>query len=202
MKGTEHQMSSQLQKKGTTSAQECKALDKVTTIMATKNKENEVKAPSVNKRKKTGERLVLITPNKKRRKGMQKAASKQKAVKSGPAISMVGCKYGCRHGGLLEFVQMIPKYTKYHSEEVNYFHDKQCKDCEEPIGDLFGIKGKRDIFYYCHMDNKVAKMSFDDQEKETPACTCILCLPCYYKRDEKKKMASEKSTRSSGRGHG
>ena len=210
MKGAERRVSAQLQKKGTTSAEGRKALNGITTIMANENKENQVPDPStVKKRKEPGERATLITPTKKKAKGVKKrAAGKHKTVKSGVAIdnkaktSVVRCEYGCKHGGLIELVQMIPKWTKYHLEKGNYFHKKHCKDCKESIGDMFGESTGKGIFYYCHMDNKVADLSFDDQEKGTTACACILCIPCYYKREEKKKMVSGKSTRSSGRGRG
>jgi hypothetical protein len=126
------------------------------------------------------------------------------AINNKTKAPVAGCKYGgCKkHSGLLELVQIIPKWTKYHLEIGNYLHDKQYKDCKEWIDDSFGKSKGKGIFYYCHMDNKVADLSFDDWEQETTACACILCLPCYYKRDEKKKMASGKTTRSSGRGRG
>jgi hypothetical protein len=125
------------------------------------------------------------------------------AINNKTKAPVVGCKYGCKHGGLLALVQMIPEWAKHHLEKGKYFHDKQCKDCKESIGDLFRKSKGKGIFYYCHVDNKVANLRFDDREQETTACACILlCLPCYYKRDEMKKLASGKSTRSSGRGHG
>jgi hypothetical protein len=46
MKGAERRVSAQLQKKGTTSAVGCKALDGITTIMAYENKENKVADPT------------------------------------------------------------------------------------------------------------------------------------------------------------
>jgi hypothetical protein len=41
------------------------------------------------------------------------------------------------------------------------------------------------------MDKKVADLSFDDQEQGTTACACILCILCYYEREEKKKWFLE-----------
>jgi hypothetical protein len=136
----------------------------------------------------------------------KKAAGKLKTGTSGAAINnktktpVTGCKYGCKHGGLLELVQMIPKWTKHPLKEGEYLHKKECKDCKKSVREMFERSKGKGIFYYCHMDNKVADLSFDDREMETTACACILCLPCDYKRDEKKKMASGKTTRSSRRG--
>ena len=194
MRGLERRMSSQIQKKGSTSTQGRKALEEVTKIVAYNNKDNEATDTTGNKRKDRGERAILITPIKKPRKRGQKKATKKKSVKSDHAINgkkvmpVIKCKYGCRHGGLLELVQMIPMYTKYHLERGNYFDDKQCKDCNESIGDLFGKSKGKAIFYYCHIDNKVADFSDDEQEMETTACACTLCLMCYYNRDKKKKI--------------
>jgi len=208
MKVVERRVSSKMQKKGTTSAEGRNALDEITTIMADKNKDNEATDPCVKKRQKKGERAVLITPNKRKQKDIQTATSKHKRVGSDPALKKKTktpkeeCIYGCIHGGLLELVQMIPKWTKYHLGNGNYFHDKQCKDCNGSIHDLFDKSKGKGIFYYCHMDNQVADFSDDEQEMETTACGCILCISCYYKRDEKKKLASGKSTRSSGRRRG
>jgi hypothetical protein len=121
MKGAERRVSAQLQKKGTTPAEGRKALDGITTIAANETKENEVADPAstATKRKKPGEHVVLKTPTKKKAKGVKKkAAGKPKTGTSGAAINnktktpVAGCKYGCKHGGLLELVQMIPKWTK------------------------------------------------------------------------------------------
>jgi hypothetical protein len=207
MKVMERQVLSKMQKKGITLAKGHNALDAVDTMVATENKENGSTDPSLKKRKKTGERAVLIMPNKKNEKMCRRQQTK-KPVMSGPAIKkktktpLVGCKYGCRHGGLLDLVQMIPKWMTYHLEKGNYFEDKQCKDCNKTVDDLFGKAKGKGIFYYCQMNNKVADLSFDEQEKETRACACILCLQCYYKRYEKKKSASGRSTRLPGRGRG
>jgi hypothetical protein len=203
MKGAERRVSAQLQKKGTTSGQGRKALDGITAIMATSNKADDAADPAtVKKRKQPGQHAVLITPTKKISKGVRKkAAGKHKPVKSGLAINnKKTAQVWVQARGLLELVQMIPKWTKYHLEEGNYFHQKQCKDCKESIGELFDKSKEKGIFYYCHMDNKVADLSFDDQEQQTTACACVLCLTCYYNREEKKKLASGKCTRSSGRG--
>jgi hypothetical protein len=170
-------------------------LNRITIIMAKENKENKVPDPStVKKRKEPGERAILITPTKKKAKGVKKkAAGKHKTVKLGMAIEnkartlVVRCEYGCKHGGLIELVQMIPKWTKLHLEKGNYFQEKHFKDCKESIGDMFGESNGKGIFYYCHMDNKVADLSFDDHEQRTTACACILFILCYYKREEKKK---------------
>jgi hypothetical protein len=129
-------------------------LNGITTIMANENKENKFPDPStVKKRKEPGERAILITPTKKKAKGAKKkAAGKHKTVKLGVAIEnnaktpVVRCKYRCKQGGLIELVQMIPKWTKFHLEKGNYFHEKHCKDCKESIGDMFGeSNGERDI---------------------------------------------------------
>jgi hypothetical protein len=211
MKGAERRVSAQLQKKGTTSAEGRKVLDGITKSVANENKENEVADPAstATKRKKTGEPAVLKTPTKKKAKGAKKkAAGKQKTGTSGAAINnktkrpVARCKYGCKHGGLLELVQMIPKCTKHHLKEGEYLHKKECKDCKKSVREIFERSNGKRIFYYCHMDNKVANLSFDDPEMETTACACTLCLPCYYKRDEKKKLASGKTTRFSRRGRG
>ena len=209
MKGVERRVSSQLQKKCSTSTQGRNALVTIATTMANENKESETVAQHVNKRKKLREVAVLITPNKKYKRGVRhQAADKRKAVKSMPTINTktmskgTPCKYGCHHGGLVELLQMIPKHTKYHLESGNYFHQKSCKDCNESIRDLFEKSKSKGIYYYCHMDNKVADLRDDDQEKEASACACILCLPCYYLREEHKTLATGKSTRSSGRGRG
>jgi hypothetical protein len=106
-------------------------------------------------------------------------------------VPVIGCIYGCQHGGLLELVQMIPKHTKYHLESGNYFHNKHCRDCSESIGDLFVKSKNKGIFYYCHTDNKVADLCDDDLEQEATACACILCLTCYYKREATKKKLPE-----------
>jgi hypothetical protein len=208
MRVMESRVSSKMKKKGTTSADGRNVLDKIATIMANKNKDNGTTDRCIKKRRKIGERVVLITPNKRKQKDVQGAASKHEKVGSDPAIEKKSkmpvevCKYGCQHGGLLELVQVIPKWTKYHLESGNYFHDKQCKDYNKSIDDLFGKSKGKGIFYYCHIDNKVADFSDDEQEMEITACACILCLLCYYSRDEKKKLASGKSTRSSGRHRG
>jgi hypothetical protein len=210
MKVVERRISSQLQKKGTTSAQGRHALAEIATTMATVNKENEPAAQAVNKRKSQSGPAIPQAPIKKvRRKLQHQAKSTQKIAKSAKAQTntaklwpVIACKYGCQHGGLLELVQMIPKNTKYHLGRGNYFHNKSCKDCNGSIGDMFEKSKNKAIFYYCHMDNKVFDLRDDDLEKEATACACILCLPCYYRRDENKKLVSGKSTRSSGRGRG
>ena len=206
MKVVERCVSSQLQKKGTTSTQGRNALDAIAATVAGENKENECTIKLVSKRKQPSEDAVLKTRNKKSKGGEHQAARKRKAVKSAPIVkdkkvsSVLACKYGCHHGGLVELIQMIPKHTKYHLERGNYFHGKRCKDCKASIGELSGKTKSKGIFYYCHMDNKVADLSDDDQEKEATACACILCLTCYYSREAKKQLATGKLTRSSGRG--
>jgi hypothetical protein len=109
----------------------------------------------------------LKTPTKKKAKGVKKkAAGKPKTGTSGTAINnktktpVAGCKYGCKHRGLLELVQMIPKYL----------HRKECKECRKSVWEMFERSRGKGIFYYCHMDNKVANLSFDDPELETTAC--------------------------------
>jgi hypothetical protein len=154
MKVVERRVSSQLQKKGITSAQGRHALVAIATTMATVNKENEPEAKAVNKRKSQSGPAVPEAPIKKvRRKLQHQAKSTQKRATSAPAESnittlslVIACKYGCQHGGLLELVQMIPKNTKYHLGRGNYFHNKSCKDCNGSIGDMFEkIKEERNI---------------------------------------------------------
>jgi hypothetical protein len=207
MKVVERQVSSQLQKKGPTSAQGRNALVAIAETAASKNKENGRLAPSVNKRK---VRIISALKTKGNRKQggvgqgpkINKERVSEKSKKARKELPGSTCEYGCHHGGLVELLQMIPKDTKYHLESGNYFHQKKCRDCKEWVGDLFGKSRSRAIFYYCHMDNKVADLNDDDHEKEATACACILCLPCYYKREENKKGASGKSTRTSGRVRG
>jgi hypothetical protein len=190
MKGVERKVSAQLQKKGTTLAEGRKTLNGITTIMANKNKENEVADPaSTATNKKSGEHAVLKTPTKKKAKGVKKkAAGKPKTGTSGAAINnktktpVAGCKYGCKHRGLLELVQMIPKWTKHHMKEGEYLHKKECKDCKKSVWEMFERSRGKGIFYYCHIDNNVAGWSSDDPEMDA---SCVYCVTTKGMKEKK-----------------
>jgi hypothetical protein len=92
----------------------------------------------------------LKTPTKKKAKGVRKkAAGKPKTGTSGTAINnktktpVAGCKYGCKHSGLLELVQIVHKRTKHSLKEGECLHKKECKDCKKSVREMFErSKGK------------------------------------------------------------
>jgi hypothetical protein len=97
---------------------------------------------------------------------------------------------------------MMPYDTKFCLGKGNYFDDKNCIDCHKAITALFHVSNNKAIFYYCPIDYNIDNLQEDNAAVAAAACACILCIDCYFGREEKKTAASGKATRSSGRGRG
>jgi hypothetical protein len=197
----ERQLSTQLQAKGTTSIASQSALAAISTIAGVHNIENQ---PVVNVPRTKRKANASKTKNTRQKISDSQPTSRPlvahvSIVRTQPSMSPM-CTFGCCHSGLLDLIQMASKNTKYGLKEGNFFHGKQCADCNHPIAELFATSKNKALFYYCPVDYNLAEL--DDDSKETSGlkpCNCILCITCYFKRETKKQIAKGPAMRSSRR---
>jgi hypothetical protein len=196
MQNTERRVSSQLQKKSTTSVTGQVALASVSTASAARNKTSiPVCTPENPKRK-----APIATKPKQRKK--KTSAIIPAVTPAAPIATIPKCRYGCSHGGLIEMLQMTPMDTKHYLAPGNYLHGKACLDCNKNLGDMFvAAKNKsRFLLYYCQVDYNAFELHDDNADLKTTPCACVLCVPCYFGRETKKDETSGAANRSSGRG--
>jgi hypothetical protein len=198
MKVLERSVTTKRQKQGTTSTIGREVLNLIGQTTAQNNKENTL--PKTKRKDKTA------PPAHKKQKKQSKARRDSSVSAVAPVPPMVDkpqkptCNYGCVHGGLVALLQMAPYDTKYGLKQGNYMHGKNCRDCEKGIGDLFESSKNKALFYYCVEDYKVAELEDANSSIASKACSCILCITCYYKREAKKNETRGGARRSSGRG--
>jgi hypothetical protein len=198
MNKVERRVGTTLEKKGVTSVEGMEALQHVSTSTAARNKKRKSVSTANVKQKKT-------TPPKKTGGGRpkQKKAVKpteERASKQVVAPVVATCKYGCSHGGLRDLIQMTTSDTKHYLTPGRYMHQKCCTDCNTLIGTLFTQSNSRALFYYCQVDYREAELDDDNKEKAAVACSCVLCITCYFKRDTIKAQATGTNKRTSSRG--
>jgi hypothetical protein len=197
MQNTERRVSSQIQKKSTTSVTGRVALASLSTASAARNKTSiPVCTPESQKRKAS----TTATKTKQRKK--KTSAIIRAVTPAAPVATIPKCGYGCSHGGLIEMLQMTPKDTKHYLEPGNYLHGKACLDCNKHLGDMFVTAKNKSLFllYYCQVDYNAAELDDDSADLKTTPCACVLCVPCYFGREMKKNETSGAANRSSGRG--
>jgi hypothetical protein len=107
-----------------------------------------------------------------------------------PEQSKPSCSYGCEHIGLVELAQMTPNYTRRYLDDDGYFGGKSCLDCHHSIAELFATSKQKAVFYYCQHDYNVFQLHDDSDDLAEKPCDCILCIACYFVRDEKKNTAT------------
>ena len=192
MQQTERRVSSHLQRKNTTSNSNKVALVSVAAASAARNKTGRdhhkrrgKTTATPTKRKKTNTPSIpAVTP------ASTKQQKKTKAIQAplAPVASIIKCKYGCSHGGLIELLQMSPGDTRHYLEHGKYLHKKDCLDCKTNIGELFMAAKTKSKFllYYCQVDYNGAELDDDSDELKAVACACVLCVPCYFGREKKK----------------
>ena len=219
MQITERRVSSQLQKKSTTSATGKVALVSVATASAARNRPTiPVCTPDNHKRKvastatqkqhkkknsakKTSTSIPAVTPAKQQRTKLSAAKMTDKTLMV-PVDTTPKCKFGCSHGGLIELLQMTPKDIRHYLEQGKYLHGKDCLDCNTNISELFAAtKSKANfLLYYCQVDYNGAELEDDSHELKAIPCACVLCVPCYFEREKHKNETTGANGRSSGRG--
>lgn len=200
MKTNERRVSTFLQKKSIASTQGQDALVALGNMVATKegrNKESAFTTPS--KKRKGGKGMKQHTQVKKKQ-----VSNAEKTINTvSPEVdrnkTKPECKFGCRHGGLVELLQMVPSNTKHSLEPGNYFDDKSCLDCEQPIVELFQQSKRKALFYYCPEDWNAAELEDNNTQLAAKSCDCILCITCYFQRETKKTEQIGTTRRSSGR---
>jgi hypothetical protein len=198
MRLQERQVTTQLQAKGTTSTEGRTALAAISTFAAGQNGENQpVVNPPQAKRKATASKT---TKTQRKTHVKQKQTIAPVAIIETPPAPLPTCMFGCSHGGLLDLIQMASKNTKYSLNEGNYFHGKECMDCNKQIAALFATSNSKALFYYCPVDYRVAELDHDTAVTAPQPCDCILCITCYFKRETEKQSARGTATRSSRRG--
>jgi hypothetical protein len=195
MKAAERRVSAQLQRKSTTSGAGRNALVAMSATIAAQNKVVGDVQRSATKRKDNSNKQHQPSMRKKK-KGSALVATTKQPIKA----TIPNCDYGCRHGGLVALMQMATSNTKYCLEVGNFFYQKSCLDCNKPIDNLFAQSKNKAVFYYCPVDYNVAELDDDNATFAAQPCKCILCIPCYFGRDTKKKAESGTATRTSSRG--
>jgi hypothetical protein len=160
------------------------ALNAVPTSMAAHDKAKKTMSTGDLKGKRT-------KPPKKtggKRKKMQEVVQKDTSLpvealqnRNPVAPAMTTCKYGYSHGGLLELLQLTTNGTKHYLTSGKYMHQKCCTDCNTLIDTLFAESKSRALFYYCQVDYNVSELAYDNREMTAVACSCILCITCYFK---------------------
>lgn len=195
LKVVERQVSAQLQRKATTSAKGKQALVALAQSLVVTNKKIQQTSTLNNKRKPGASRAPKVTPSKKLRQTTNSPSDTTKERKAPPK-----CKYGCIHGGWVELKQMMPYDTRYYLGKGNYLDGKHCVDCITSIGDIFRKSKNKALLYYCPVDYNRSQLCDENHAKEAKPCACILCITCYFKRENKIKLNDGKTKRSSGRG--
>jgi hypothetical protein len=201
----ERRVSMQLQKKATTSKEGRQALKTISRNVANQNETATPVALSLPaKRKSPSVNCPLEKTRQNRAKGNKRAtghATTQDAeVTKQVKTKVLSCKYGCKHGGLLNMQQMQPYDTRHYLGEGMYLHKKNCLDCKHNLGALFKTSKMKAVFYYCQVDYNVKELTDDNKAKADSPCACILCIECYFSRETKKNTTMGKTNRSSSRG--
>jgi hypothetical protein len=209
----ERQVSTQLQAKATTSSAGQDALKAISTLTTALNEEKQppvVTPPHARKKAKPTKAKTTVTKAKPTKTKNTKRKTGNKPTTTVPIVTQVDagrqqsaslptCLFGCGHGGLLDLLQMSRTDIKYSVKAGNYLHGKKCQDCKQQIADLFAISNNKAQFYYCQLDYNVAELDNDTAVASPKPCNCILCLTCYFKRDQKKAAAQGTTVRSSRR---
>jgi hypothetical protein len=206
MKALERRVTAQLQKKGPTATEGRQVLVGVSSKARQDNKENEpITGPK--RTSKVTRTATMGTQSSRRAKRPKVSASKPGKYKppatqtvTAPVVDHLLCTYGCAHGGLVGLKQMMPYDTKFYLEKGNYLDSKCCIDCTTSIATVFQASKNKALLYYCPIDYNVDNLQDDNTAVADAPCSCILCITCYFAREEKKTAASGKATRSSGRG--
>ena len=202
MVAVERRAGSKLRKKASTSKEGSRALVEISTNLAQQNKaQAPMKSTPIKKGKASSE-----TSNKRTKGPKRKATTGQKAKGAAPTATNVqttvlSCKYGCAHGGLVTMQQMQPYDTRHYLGEGKYLHKKKCKDCKKQIAALFEHSKRKSVFYYCQTDYRMSELTDDNFAKAEPPCATVLCVECYFARETKKNTSAGKTRRSSTRGH-
>jgi hypothetical protein len=206
MVAVERRISSQLQKKATTSPEGQQALLVLTKNLEKQNKENTpAKTTLIPKRKSTSATSKTTAKGPLQKRGKLQASGVQKKKKAcahsakAKQTAVLACNYGCAHGGLVTMQQMQPYDTKHYLGEGKYLHKKNCKDCKKSLAALFEHSKQKTVFYYCQVDYNLTELTDDDAKAETP-CATILCIECYFARETKKNETAGTTRRSSARG--
>jgi hypothetical protein len=203
MKALERRVTTQVQKKSTTAPEGRQALQSIAVQAGeSNNKENETATKT--KQKQKGSRKSPVVKKKAKKTPTTKSNKTPPPAKTITHATVVNnepvCGYGCRHGGLVGLKQMAQYDTKYCLEKGNYFDSKCCVDCKTSIAEVFAASKNRALLYYCPLDYNIHNLQEDNSAVADTPCACILCIACYFRREEKKQAASGKVTRSSGRG--
>ena len=206
MKALERSITVQAQRKSNTATVGCHAFHDISSQTKKGNTARDIARKSNKKTKESCKRPATNHNTQKRNKQRMTTATKRKA--STPVVAAVTithndlpvCTYGCTHDGLVGLKQMMPYDTKFCLQPGNYFHNKVCLDCKTFLADVFGASKNRALVYYCPMDYNVHNLRDDNAAVAESPCACILCINCYFRREQKKTAASGKGTRASGRG--
>jgi hypothetical protein len=191
----ERRVSAHVQKKCMTSQESRTALASLSTTTAARNR---MSAPAAVPRRgctKTTTTQKLPTETKKRSKPTKPTRPSKNPPTThlppvAPEQSKPSCSYGCEHIGLVELAQMTPNYTRRYLDEDGYFGGKSCLDCHHSIAELFATSKQKAVFYYCQHDYNVFQLHDDSDDLAEKPCDCILCIACYFARDEKKNTAA------------
>lgn len=191
MQVVERQVAVRVQKKCTASSTGRNALVAVAVTMNSNNKKNKM--------------VVANRPKRKSSNTIRQISTTKQRVKPyhGKATTVLNptepsCRYGCKHIGWVELLQMTTNDTKHYLGEGNFFDRKSCTDCNISIASLFETSKQKALFYYCPVDFNVSELDDDNSKFAANSCACILCIPCYFGRET--KMNATATTRKSGRG--
>jgi hypothetical protein len=199
MVAVERRISSQLQRKATTSKAGQQALLAVTQDLAAQHKPTTPGPPTpIQKRK-----ASRITSTKTARGPVHKRAKVQAAkvhIDKAKPPTVPACKFGCTHGGLVALQQMQPYDTKHYLGAGKYLHKKTCRDCSTSLVSLFEQSKRKTIFYYCQVDYNMTELTDDECGNADHPCATILCIGCYFARETKKNEGAGTTRRSSTRG--
>jgi hypothetical protein len=192
MKAKECQVVAHMQTKCTSSTTGRKALLTLTSTMTKNNTDNTKVVSCANKWKSHSTTRKQTTRKKKVTTGTAKVTKEGRGTRP-------TCTNGCKHVGWVEMLQMTPKDTKYSLGKGNFFYGKSCTDCTIPITTLFENSKHKALFYYCPIDYNVLELDDENNEFAAKSCACILCIPCYFGRENKPTAAT--TTRKSGLVH-